>query len=81
MRARPVVPSAIGVTNRRARVLDEVVDLLPVGDPGERRVLPADEHAGVQHHGDEEARLAWGQPGGYERVRARVIWSASDSTE
>ena len=29
----------------------EVVDLLPVGDAGERRVLPADEHAGVQHHG------------------------------
>jgi len=40
----------------------EVVDFLPVGDPGERRVLPADEHAGVQHHGYKEATLTIGAP-------------------
>ena len=38
-------------------LLDEVVDLLPVRDAGERRVLSADEHAGVQHHGHQEASL------------------------
>jgi hypothetical protein len=37
------------------------VDLLPVGDPGERRVLPADEQAGVQHHGYKEATLTIGE--------------------
>ena len=26
-------------------------------DAGERRVLPADEDAGILHHGDEETRL------------------------
>jgi hypothetical protein len=35
----------------------EVVDFLAVGDPGERGVLPADEHARVQHDGNEETRL------------------------
>jgi len=30
---------------------------LPVRDAGERRVLPADEDAGILHHGDEETRL------------------------
>jgi len=36
---------------------DEVMDLLSVRDAGERGVLPADEDAGVPHHGDQETRL------------------------
>ena len=39
------------------KLLYEVVDLLPVGDPGERGVLPTDEHAGVQHDARQEASL------------------------
>ena len=39
------------------QLLDEVVNLLPVCDAGERGVLPADEHAGVQHDGRQEASL------------------------
>ena len=37
--------------------LDEIVDLLSVRDAGERRVLPADEDAGVPHHSDQEMGL------------------------
>jgi hypothetical protein len=37
--------------------LQEVVDLLTVCDASERGVLPADEHAGVQHHSRQEASL------------------------
>src|SRR5712691_2273596 len=41
---------------------DEVVEklprLLPVNDAGERGVLAQQAHAGVQHHGHEEPRLA-----------------------
>jgi hypothetical protein len=33
------------------------MDLLSVRDAGERRVLPADEHAGVPHDGDQESCL------------------------
>ena len=32
-----------------------------MGDTGERRVLPADEHAGGQHHGYKEATLTIGE--------------------
>jgi hypothetical protein len=39
----------------------ELVDLLPVGDPGERRVLSADEHAGMQQHGYKKATLTIGE--------------------
>ena len=37
--------------------LDEVVDLLSVCDTGERRILPANEYAGVPHDGDQETGL------------------------
>jgi hypothetical protein len=33
------------------------VNLLPVCDAGERSVLPADEHAGVQHDHRQKASL------------------------
>lgn len=33
------------------------MNFLPVGDPGERGVLPADEHGGAQHHHGKEASL------------------------
>ena len=33
------------------------MDLLSVRDAGERRILPADEYAGVPHDGDQETRL------------------------
>ena len=49
---------------------DEVVDLLPVRDAGEGRVLAADEDAGVQHHRHEEARLAIREPERRNRVDA-----------
>jgi hypothetical protein len=39
------------------QLLDEIVNLLPVCDAGERRVLSADEHAEVQHDGRQEASL------------------------
>jgi hypothetical protein len=39
-------------------LLDEVVDLLPMRDAGERGVLSADEHAGVQHDSNQEGSLA-----------------------
>ena len=50
-----------GDESPRQDPFDEVVDLLSVGDPGERRVLPADEHAGVQHDSNQEARLTIGE--------------------
>jgi hypothetical protein len=37
--------------------LDEVVNFLSVRDAGERRILSADEYAGVSHHSDEETCL------------------------
>jgi hypothetical protein len=37
----------------------KVVDLLPVSDPGERGVLPADEHAGVKHDARQETSLTF----------------------
>jgi hypothetical protein len=40
------------------KALQEVVDLLPVGDAGERRVLAADEDAGVADDEVNEAALA-----------------------
>jgi len=47
---RPVDPSSIGVTNRaHQELLDEVVNLLSMGDASEGSVLSADEHAGVEH--------------------------------
>jgi hypothetical protein len=50
-----------GDESPRQDPFDEVVELLPVGDPGERGVLSADEHAGVQHHGYKEATLTIGE--------------------
>ena len=41
--------------------LDEVVNLLPVRDAGEDRVLPADENPGMPHHCDEETGLTIGE--------------------
>jgi hypothetical protein len=37
--------------------LDDDVNFLSVRDAGERRILSADEYAGVSHHGDEETCL------------------------
>jgi hypothetical protein len=53
MRVRPVDPSS----NRSHKppdqeLFNEVVNFLPMCDVGERRVLPADKHTGMQQHGD-----------------------------
>ena len=44
--------------------LDEVMNFLAVRDPGERGVLPADEHAGMHHDVNEEATLTFCQTDG-----------------
>jgi hypothetical protein len=55
---RPVVPSSIEVANRRtSSVWMKSWSLLSVRDAGERRVLPAEEDAGVTHDGDQETCL------------------------
>jgi hypothetical protein len=45
----------------RAQLLYEVVHLLPVRDASERGVLSSDEHTGVQHDGNQEASLPFGE--------------------
>jgi hypothetical protein len=51
-------------------LLDEVVDLLTVRDASERGVLPADEHAGVQHDSRQEASLTLCETEWHENVNA-----------
>jgi hypothetical protein len=46
------------------------MNLLPGGDLGESGVLPADEHAGVQHDGREEASLTLCETERYETLNA-----------
>jgi hypothetical protein len=48
------------------QALDEVVDLLPVRDAREGRVVPAHEDAGVEHDHHQEARLPLGEPEWHE---------------
>ena len=63
------------------KLLDKVMDLLPVGDAGERGVLAPDEHPGVQHDGNQETRLTFSKTErfdgssafGREAVRLRRI--------
>jgi hypothetical protein len=52
------------------QLLDEVVNFLPVRDAGERSILPADEHAGVQHDGNQEASLTLCETERLEDLRA-----------
>jgi hypothetical protein len=49
---------------------DEVVNLLPVRDVCERRVLPADKHSGVQHDSRQEASLTLCETKGDESLDA-----------
>jgi hypothetical protein len=74
-------PSPTTGSLRRAReppdqqFLYEVVNLLPVCDPGERRVLPADEDASVQHDGRQEASLTLCETEMAEKLgRSVVAW-------
>jgi hypothetical protein len=55
--------------------LDEVVNFLSVRDAGERRILSADEYAGVSHHGDEETCLTVRQVERRERSIALGGWT------
>jgi hypothetical protein len=58
------------------------VNLLPVRDPGKRRVLPAEEDPGMPHHCDEEPGLTIGEAKRRERsmafsgstIRIRRVW-------
>lgn len=64
MNVEDLRPSGRSEFNRRHELPGDersykVVDLLPVCDPGERGVLPADEHAGVQHDARQEASLTF----------------------
>jgi hypothetical protein len=62
--------------------LDEVVDLLSVRDAGERRILSADEYAGVPHDGDQETCLTVRETERREpssalsgqTIRIRLVW-------
>ena len=49
---------------------DEIVDLLTVRDASERSVLPADEYAGVQHDGCQEASLTLCETERHENLNA-----------
>ena len=59
---RPIVKARADRREPAAhQALEEPVDPVPVGDVGERRVLPRQADAGVGHHGHQEARLAFGE--------------------
>src|ERR1700733_3267069 len=44
------------------QVSKEILHFLTVSDSGERAVIAAEADAGMQHDGDEKARLAFGVP-------------------
>ena len=55
-------------------LLDEVVHLLAMSNSREGAVLAAGEHAGVQHHRNEEAGLAIGETERRIRSATNTFW-------